>query len=137
MKARPKTSWRPAPPELVRLFEDAVRDFPRVQTRKMFGYPAAFVNGNMVGGLFQESMILRLSPGDLATIRDEEGTSPFEPRPGRVMRGYVVIPEGTLKSRARVKAWIGRALGYTSSLPPKPPRSGSKKAHRARPSRRR
>ena len=127
-KPKPKVKWKAAPPELVRLFEDAMRQIPEAQVRKMFGYPAAFVNGNMLGGLFQDSMMLRLSADDRATIKDQAGAKPFEPMPGRVMREYVVVPEAIVKSKAQLKAWVGRALAYTGSLPAKAGKSSRKKA---------
>ena len=104
-----------------------MRGFPGAQVRKMFGYPAAFVNGNMLGGLFQDSMMLRLSADDLATIRDQDGAKPFEPMPGRVMREYIVVPGAILRSKAQLKAWVGRAYAYTSSLPAKASKPRGKK----------
>ena len=125
--SKPKTRWRPAPPELLRLFEGAMRQFPEAQVRKMFGYPVAFMNGNMFGGLFQDCMILRLSEDDRAAIRDQAGARPFEPMPGRVMREYVVLPEAILKSNARLKTWVSRAFAYARSLPAKASKLGTKK----------
>ncbi len=127
-KAKPKMKWKAAPPELIRLFEDAMRGFPEAQARKMFGYPAAFVNGNMLGGLFQDSMMLRLSADDRATFQDQAGAKPFEPMPGRVMREYVVVPEAIVKSKAQLKTWVGRAIAYSSSLPAKASKPRSKRA---------
>jgi TfoX/Sxy family transcriptional regulator of competence genes len=116
--ARPKRKmkWRSSPPELVRVFAETTQAFPQVQVRKMFGYPAAFVNGNMAAGLFQDSMMLRLSATDRAAIRAQ----PFEPMPGRAMREYIVVPDAILKSKSQLKAWFGKAVAYTSSLPAKP-----------------
>jgi hypothetical protein len=39
----------------------------------MFGYPAAFSSGNMLGGLFADRMMPRFSPDDLASFRAETG----------------------------------------------------------------
>jgi len=119
--------WKPAPAALVRTFENAVKGLRGAELRKMFGYPAVFVNGNMLGGLFQDSMMLRLSAGDLARIRDEAGALPFEPMPGRVMREYVVVPEKILESKAALGAWLARGLAYTSSLPAKAAKPKRKK----------
>jgi TfoX/Sxy family transcriptional regulator of competence genes len=33
-----------------------VAALPEIQQRKMFGYPAAFVNGHMFAGVFQASV---------------------------------------------------------------------------------
>lgn len=96
---RAMPAFTKAPEEMVRLFENAMMEFPMARTRKMFGYPAAFVNGNMFAGLFQDEMFLRLADDDRAAIRKEFGTKLFEPIPGRPMRGYVEMPRYVLNSR--------------------------------------
>ena len=108
-----------APEELVRTFENVMKDFPLAVQRKMFGYPSAFVNGNMFAGLFQEEMFLRLSDEDRAAIRSEFGTSLFEPLPGRPMRGYVLVPRYVLDSPKLLKTWLAKGMEYARSLPPK------------------
>lgn len=120
--------WKAAPPELVRTFEEAVEGLPGAQRRKMFGYPAAFVNGNMLGGLFQDTMMLRLSSTDLATFQADAGARLFEPMPGRVMRQYAVVPRAILASPPALRTWVGKALAYTGSLPPKSAKAKRKKA---------
>jgi TfoX/Sxy family transcriptional regulator of competence genes len=112
-------SFTKAPEELVRTFESAMRDFPTAVQRKTFGYPSAFVNGNMFTGLFQQEMFLRLSDEDRADIRSQYGTSLFEPLPGRPMRGYVLVPRYVLNSPKLLRAWLAKGLAYASSLPPK------------------
>src|SRR5512143_121185 len=104
-----------APDEMVRLFENALKDFPMATQRKMFGYPAAFVNGNMFAGLFQEEMFLRLSDEDRAAIRKEYGTPLFEPMPGRPMRGYVLVPRYVLKSPRLLRTWLTKGMEYAKA----------------------
>lgn len=112
-------SFTKAPDDLVRTFENAMKDFPSADQRKMFGYPSAFINGNMFAGLFQEEMFLRLSDEDRASIRAQYGTSLFEPLPGRPMRGYVLVPRHVLNSPKLLKTWLAKGMEYTMSLPPK------------------
>lgn len=119
--------FEPAPEEMVHTFEGAMKDFPMATQRKMFGYPAAFVNGNMFAGLFQDAMFLRLSDEDRAAFRSEYGARLFEPMPGRPMRGYVLVPRFVLKSPKHLSAWMRKAMEFTASLPPKASRSKAKK----------
>ena len=85
----------------------------------MFGYPCAFVNGNMFIGLHQKNMILRLSEEDREVMKSEHGAGPFEPTPGRAMKEYVSVPQAILGERGALDDWIGRSLDYASSLPRK------------------
>jgi TfoX/Sxy family transcriptional regulator of competence genes len=127
-KKRAMPKWTKAPESLVTRFADAIERLPTVEARKMFGYPAAFVNGNMFAGLFQSSMMVRLSEDDRRRLR----ASPFEPMPGRPMREYVVVPEEVLGSSTTLDEWLRKGHAFASSLPPK----AAKKTARSRPRKR-
>ena len=38
-------AWRKSPQHMIDLFDEAVPKDSRIERRKMFGYPAAFLNG--------------------------------------------------------------------------------------------
>ena len=125
-QARAMPKWRPAPTALIEQFGRAVEDLRAVEARKMFGYPAVFLNGNMFAGLFQDSVVLRLSAEDRGTL---PGATPFEPMPGRPMREYVVAPASVVDSPKQFRTWLERARSFAASLPPK---ETAKKATKAR-----
>ena len=112
---------------MVDLFE-SVKPGPPAETRKMFGYPAAFINRNMFMGLFQDQMMLRLSDSDRAQFMKSDGAKVFEPMPGRPMREYVTIPPSVLNNRAKLASWISKSLKYAESLPTKAAKAKSAKA---------
>lgn len=105
-----------SPEPLVRTFENAMKDFPMAQQRKMFGFPAAFINGNMFAGLFNDKMTLRLSPDASASLK---GAIPFEIMPGRAMKGWFEVPQKILKSPKELNAWMEKALRFTKTMPEK------------------
>lgn len=109
------------PDELAARFASATEGIPGVERRKMFGYPAAFVNGNLVTGLHGESWHVRVPDEDQEELRSIGG-SPFAPMPGRPMRGYVVLPPAVLENGPALREWIDRAVAFGRSLPPKAPR---------------
>ena len=119
--------WTRAPETLVAHFARAIEPIPGVQTKKMFGYPAAFVNGNMFSSLFQSSVIVRLSDSDRTACANRYGARPFEPMPGRTMREYIVLPDEIVRSASALAAWLHKGHAYAASLPPK----GSRKPARA------
>jgi len=118
--------WRRSPEVLVRRFSELVPEDPRVSRRQMFGYPCAFVGGNLFMGLHQDAMILRLSDDDRSEFLGLEGAAIFEPMPGRPMREYVVVPRRVLGRTATLSAWIRRGLGYAASIPPKKAERGKR-----------
>ena len=125
--------WQPAPETLVRRFEKVVQAVPDVQPRKMFGYPAAFINGQMFTGLFQESMILRLPADDRDDLMKHSGAKPFEPMPGRPMAEYVAVPPSLLAHPPSLERWVHAALEYGASLSPKAPRAKPKPSAEPKP----
>jgi TfoX/Sxy family transcriptional regulator of competence genes len=107
--------WRKSPQQLIETFEAVVPSSPTV-LRKMFGYPAAFVNGNMFMGLFQEDMFLRLSDADRSELLQVQDARTFEPMPGRPMREYVAVPPVLLASQEKLRPWVAKALAYGAAL---------------------
>ena len=112
-------SFTKSPPELVATFQQAVAGLPLVEERKMFGYPAAFTNGQMFASLFGDAFILRLPESERADFMAQHKSKLFEPMPGRPMREYVVVPPALLKSGRQMDEWLGKALAYAQSLPAK------------------
>jgi TfoX/Sxy family transcriptional regulator of competence genes len=111
--------WRRAPAELVEFFITTLQLFPEAEPRRMFGYPCAFINGQMFTGVHQESMILRLSPEDRQRFLQQHEAALFEPMPGRPMKEYVVVPPTVLADADQLESWLEKSLAYAKSLPPK------------------
>lgn len=103
----------------MRAFEEAVRVLPGTEQRKMFGYPAVFVNGNMFAGPLRDMMVLRLDTANRERVLERPGARPFIAMKGRVMKQWAVVPPAMLKTRSELKGWLGQALEYGRSLPPK------------------
>jgi TfoX/Sxy family transcriptional regulator of competence genes len=92
----------------------------RVVTIQMFGGVAGLVNGNMFGGLFGRSAIVKLSDADLAEAMTLDGTEPFDPMGnGRVMANTVLLPEAIMDEPAELAVWLRKAFDYTATLPAK------------------
>jgi TfoX/Sxy family transcriptional regulator of competence genes len=119
--------WQKSSQGLIDLFESVMPGPPAVQ-RKMFGYPAGFVNGNMFMGLFQESMILRLPAGPREAFLKDHNAKIFEPMAGRPMREYVAVPLPVIRDKKELTTWVARAFEYGASLKPKSPAAKPKKS---------
>jgi hypothetical protein len=119
MPERPK--FEKSPPELVARFSvvlDRVGT-PDTNRRPMFGYPCAWVGGNMATGLFSRSWWVRLAPDRLAEVLASGVGRTFEVMPGRPMKGYVALPDEVLADDTQIDAWVREAIEYTATLPPK------------------
>ncbi len=124
--------WVKSPAELIERFHAALPDDPRVQRRQMFGYPAAFIGGNHFAGTFQSSIVVRLDEPGCRELLSLPGAEPFQPLPGRTMRGYVVLPESVQADPVTLGAWIERAFLHAASMTAKAPKSGAAKRKSAR-----
>jgi len=118
-KASSGGKWRKSPADLIELFTSVLPDDTAIEKRQMFGYPCAFVNGNMFTGLHQEALIVRLGEDDRKQLIDEAGAIQFEPMPGRPMREYVALPQALLDDREKLTKIITAAKEFANLLPPK------------------
>jgi len=117
--------WRKPPADLVARFHEAVAGIEGAEVRKMFGFPAAFIGGNLTAGLYQESVMVRL-PDAEREERIADGWSLFEPMPVRPMREYVALPPEVAADVDATRRWIERAAAHVRTLPPKAPKAPKK-----------
>ena len=116
-------------PELVARFGEVLDRVasPDTSRKPMFGYPCAWVGGNMATGLFAQHWWVRLPPDELAAVLASGEAHTFEVMPGREMKGYAVMPDDVVADDRQVDDWVGRALAYTATMPPKAPKSSTRR----------
>ncbi len=123
-----------SPAALVERFDTVAGWFPEVERRLTFGYPCLYVGGNMVSGLYRDSWHVRLGGTDLAAAQALDGAQTFEPMPGRPMTGFTVLPADVVGDDDAIRGWVGRAVAFGASMPPKSKSSTApktaKKGHR-------
>ena len=112
-------SFEKSPPDLVARFEEIAGRFSNAERRKMFGYPALFVGGNLATGLFADSWMVRLNASDLESLLAIPGAAPFTPMPGRTMTGYGTLSPDTVRDDEALEAWVARAVAFAAMLPAK------------------
>ena len=113
-------AWVKIPKETHPFFRECLPNDRRVSTVSMFGGVAAKVNGQMFGGLFARSAVVKLSEPDQRTALAMEGATVFDPMGnGRVMRDTVLLPESVMEDPEDLRAWLRKAFDYTASLPAK------------------
>ena len=108
-------------PELVARFESVLdrNAAPDITRRQMFGYPCAWIGGNMLSGLFGQEWWVHLSEPDRDALLALPGAHQFEVMPGKAMGRYVVMPPDVVADDPSVDAWLEKAVEFTRSLPPK------------------
>jgi TfoX/Sxy family transcriptional regulator of competence genes len=119
-------TWKKAPQQNVDFFNKFLEDYPDVEKRKMFGYPCAFLGGNMFFGLFEETYFLRLPEGEREKINSLHQAAPFEPIPGRIMKEYVALSSEVVSEGKAFRNWFEKSIRYAASLPAKEKKGGKK-----------
>ncbi len=120
------STWKKAPQQNIDFFNKVLENHPEVEKRKMFGYPCAFLGGNMFFGLFEETYFLRLPEEERARINSLHQAAPFEPLPGRAMKEYVALSTEVISDGEAFQTWFEKSILFASSLPAKEKKGGKK-----------
>ncbi|MBM3733666.1 MAG: TfoX/Sxy family protein [Acidimicrobiia bacterium] len=104
---------------------------PGTSERKMFGGLAFMVKDHMCCGVLDEKLVVWVAPNDA-----HKWLAPPDVRPmdftGQPMRGFLYVEKKAYAAPGALARWVGRAVAFAESLPPKRP----KRAPRSRPARR-
>lgn len=89
-----------------------------IQEKKMFGGVGFLLNGNLLVGVMEDSLIVRLDPAEGEDALREPHVRVFD-FTGRAMRGWVVVaPEG-IEEDDQLAEWLERAQAFVQTLPAK------------------
>jgi len=89
-----------------------------IEQKKMFGGVGFLLNGNMLVGVWKNSLIVRLGPDNYDDALLEPHVREFDIT-GNPMKGWVLgEPEG-VEDDEQLKDWIERALNFVKALPAK------------------
>lgn len=100
-------TWKKSPPELIAAFDAALAGEASAQRKQMFGYPCAFVNGNMAVGLHEDRVIAR--------VPDEADRLPCIIL-GRRMKAYAAVNLADALAPGAMKRWVTRAVAFTATM---------------------
>jgi len=97
---------------------DALARERGVEEKKMFSGVGFLLNGNMLVGVWKDSLIVRLGPdeGELAHL--EPHIREFDIT-GRPMKGWVLVEPGGVEDDEQLSGWIQRAVKFVGKLPGK------------------
>ena len=110
----------PGPPEALDRYRAVVAEAHSEATIKGAKNPYTSRNGHMFSFLTPEgTMALRLSDELGERFRAEHESGPVM-QYGKVMNGYVSVPDDLAADPARLAPWFDEAWEWIGSLPPKP-----------------
>ena len=89
-----------------------------VEERSMFGGVGFLLNGNLLVGVWKDSLIVRIGPDEGEEALLEPHVKEFDIT-GRAMKGWVLVEPGGVEGDDQLKAWIQRAVKFVGTLPAK------------------
>jgi TfoX/Sxy family transcriptional regulator of competence genes len=91
---------------------------PGITEKRMFGGVCFMMGGNMLVGVWEQSLTVRLGPEQAAIALKKEHVRPFDDT-GRPMKGWIVVEPDGLESDQQLAAWIEKAIAWVDTLPAK------------------
>jgi TfoX/Sxy family transcriptional regulator of competence genes len=86
-----------------------------VTEKKMFGGIGFLLNGNMLVGVWKDSLIVRLGPEQGEEALLEPHVKEFDIT-GRAMKGWVLVEPAGIEGDDELKVWIQRAVRFVGKL---------------------
>jgi TfoX/Sxy family transcriptional regulator of competence genes len=120
-------------PRLIARFKAATPEDPAVEPRAMFGYPAFFVRGNFVAGLFAESVVVRMPEPQKSKLPALAGAEGFNPMGGKPMTDWWTLPSKVTADDKRLRDFLAAALAAAKSLPEKAAKAKAKAKPKPKP----
>jgi TfoX/Sxy family transcriptional regulator of competence genes len=103
---------------LAKRIRDALARRTGIEEKKMFGGVGFLLHGNMLVGVWKDSLIVRLGPDEGEEALKEPHVREFDIT-GRPMKGWVLVePEG-VEGDDQLAGWIRRAVKFVGRLPAK------------------
>ena len=89
-----------------------------VEEKKMFGGVGFLLNGNMLVGVWKDSLVVRLGPDEGDEALKEPHVKEFDIT-GRPTKGWVMVEPQGVEGDDRLAGWIERATRFVRALPAK------------------
>ncbi len=104
----------------------------RTDEKSMFGHRTLFINGHMFAGASADGIWMRVGEDQAGpALAGDADLSPFEPRKGMIMKGYIVVKRKARGADKKLEKWLRAAAGHVQRMPPK--KTAGKKGSGRRP----
>ena len=89
-----------------------------ISEKKLFGGVAFLVYGNMLCGVVEHSLVVRVGPDayERALARPHVREMDFT---GRPLKGLVYVDAGGVRTTKQLESWVNREIEFARSLPAK------------------
>jgi TfoX/Sxy family transcriptional regulator of competence genes len=103
---------------LAQRIRDALARKKYIEEKKMFGGIGFLLSGNLLVGVWKNSLIARLGPEGYEDALLEPHVKEFDIT-GKAMNGWVLVEPNGLESDEQLATWIQHAVKFVGTLPKK------------------
>jgi TfoX/Sxy family transcriptional regulator of competence genes len=89
-----------------------------IEEKRMFGGIGFLLNGNLLVGVWKESLIVRLGPEEGGEALKEPHVKEFDIT-GRPMKGWVLVAPQGVEDDDQLRGWVRRGVKFVGKLPAK------------------
>lgn len=89
-----------------------------ISEKKMFGGLGILLNGNMLVGVWKNSLVARVDPHQYDDALLEQHVGEFDIT-GKAMKGWVLVRPNGVASDEQVSDWVQRSIKFVGQLPKK------------------
>lgn len=89
-----------------------------IAQKKMFGSVCFLLHGNLLVGVWKDSLIARVGPEAGEQALREDFIRPFDIT-GKAMKGWVLVEPDGIESEEQLQGWLARATEFVKGLPRK------------------
>lgn len=98
---------------------ERLRDLlPKAKEKRMFGGIAWMERGNLVVGVWKDSLIARVPPDETPKALQKPGVKPFDVT-GKPMKGWLLVDAEAVAEEPELQAWVERSRRFVRTLPAK------------------
>src|SRR5262249_27672218 len=101
---------------LAQRIRNALARRKNIEEKKMFGRVGFLLNGNMLVGVWKDSLIVRLHAEESDLALKEPHVREFDIT-GKPMKGWVLVGPGGVVGEDQLSGWIQRATEFVKTLP--------------------
>jgi TfoX/Sxy family transcriptional regulator of competence genes len=103
---------------LAQRIEEALPEGVRLERKKMFGGLAFLDRGNLVVGVSNDHLMVRVGKDAYEEALTQPGARVFD-MTGKPMAGWILVEQKGYESDGDLNRWITQALDFVSTLPAK------------------
>ena len=89
-----------------------------IEEKKMFGGISFLLNGNLLVGIWKNSLVVRLGPDQSGKALQEPHVKEFDIT-GKPMKNWVLVSPDGFEDDDQLRDWIQRAVKFVGKLPGK------------------